>query len=275
MIQVIAILAPHLASTKIPQVKAHASPLTQALKSQAQPRKFPARAASLAKTQPQGALIARKGGLPTQHTRQNARRAASESPPRRPVARAANAVPQGKQAPLAELASRVKCERAAIMPMRRSVSSALPVSTKTNQNKRPVCRVCQESTRRTTTAASVRSATSTNFQTKLSSSNVFSALPGRAQRAKQARPRARIARPGGLARAAINALQGSIVARTTRRRCVGRAIKASISSATEQLCACRACQESTKATKMRRPATRAQKVFLQMQRTRWRATNVR
>jgi hypothetical protein len=257
------------------QVKAHASPLTQALKTQAQPRKFHARAASLAKTQPPDAKIARKGGLPTRHTRQNAQRAASENPPRRPEARAVNAVPQGKQAPLAKHASRVKCERAAKMPMRRSVASALPVSTKTNQNKRPVCRACQESTRRTPTAASVRSATSTHFQTKLSSSNVFSALPDRAPRAKRARPRARIARPGGSARAAINALRGSIVARSTPRRHVCRAPQESISSATEQLCACRAYQESTKVTKMRRPATRAQKVFLQIQRTRWRATNVR
>ena len=158
MNQVIAILAPHLASTKMSQVKAHASPLTQALKTQAQPRKFPARAASLAKTQPQGALIARKGGLPTRHTRQNARRAVSESPPRRQEARAASAVPQGEQVPLANNASRVKCERAAVTPMRRFATFASQVSTKTNLNKRPVCRACQESTRRTTAAASVRSA---------------------------------------------------------------------------------------------------------------------
>ena len=72
-----------------------------------------------------------------------------------------------------------------IMPMRRSVASALPVSTKTNQSKRPACRACQESTRRTPTAASVRSATSTHFQTKLSSRNVFSALPARAPRSKK------------------------------------------------------------------------------------------
>ena len=161
------------------------------------------------------------------------------------------------------------------MPMRRSVTSALQVFTKTNQSKRPACRVCQESTRRTPAAASVRSATSTHFQTKLSSSNVFSALPDRAPRAKRARPRARIARPGGSARAAINALQGSFVARTTRRRYVVRATLESISIAPGQRCACRVCQENFKATKMRRPATRAQKVFLQIQRTRWRATNVR
>ena len=160
------------------------------------------------------------------------------------------------------------------MPMRRSVTSALQVSTKTNQSKRPACRVCQESTRRTPTAASVRSATSTHFQTKLSLRNVFSALPARARRTRRARPRARIARPGGSARAAINALQVSIVARSTPRRHVCRAPQESISIAPGQRCACRACQENFKATKMRRPVTCAQKVILRIQRTRWRATNV-
>ena len=208
----------HQASTKATQAKAHASPYSQALKTLAQPRKFLARAASLDKTQPPAASIAREGGLPARHTRRNARRAASESPPRRQEARAASAVPQGEQVPLAKHASRVKCERAAIIPMRRSVTFALRVSTKTNMNKRPACRACQESTRRTPAAASVRSAALTHFQTQLSSRNVFSALPARALRTKRVRPRARIARPGGLARIATNALQGSIVARRTRRR---------------------------------------------------------
>ena len=153
-----ALPARYPASTKTTQAKAHASPYSQALKTQARPRKFLARAASLGKALPPGASIARKGGLPTRHTRQNARRAVSESPPRRQEVRAASAVPQGEQVPLAHNASRVKCERAAIMPMRRSVTSALQVFTKTNQSKRPACRVCQESTRRTPTAASVMSA---------------------------------------------------------------------------------------------------------------------
>ena len=153
-----ALPARYPASTKTTQAKAHASPYSQALKTQEQPRKFLARAASLGKALPPGASIARKGGLPTRHTRQNARRAVSESPPRRQEARAASAVPQGEQVPLANNASRVKCERAAVTPMRRFATFASQVSTKTNLNKRPVCRACQESTRRTTAAASVRSA---------------------------------------------------------------------------------------------------------------------
>ena len=57
-----ALPARHPASTKTTQAKAHASPYSQALKTQARPRKFPARAASLDKPQLPGASIAQKGG---------------------------------------------------------------------------------------------------------------------------------------------------------------------------------------------------------------------
>ena len=240
-----ALPAQYPASTKTTQAKAHASPYSQALKTQAQPRKFLARAASLDKTQPPAASIAREGGLPARHTRQNARRAASESPPRRQEARAASAVPQGEQVPLAKHASRVKCERAAIIPMRRSVTFALRVSTKTNMNKRPACRACQESTRRTPTAANARSAASTRFQTKRSSQSASTVIQGRRLVGIRVPRLASSARQGNTETVVPHAPQDIIAVPKTRRWPASHAMLGSIKRKTERPCACSAFRASS------------------------------